>query len=145
MPQIEEDANRWIVTRNEKEGYEIKYPENINDIPSVTIAASDKNLSSQCHSFYDNDTAIATGIGEKITINNIAYCNYEFVTGIEGDVHRSIYTTIKNNKLYTIGFITNINICERYQSLAGQKDCEKSNNDRLNIASQILSTFKFIR
>lgn len=154
---IQDETANWKTYRNEKYGFEIKYPEKLNtefislyqkSVPPKIIVS--QNISQLvCEEFEGKSTAeFPTATQKKILIEEQTYCRFSGAEGTAGTTYVTYrYSTIKNEKQITLEFILLYPDCGNYYGVDNKMERCRREEDTFNpdiLAHQMLSTFKFL-
>ena len=153
---IKDETADWKTYRNEEYGYEFKYPEEIHTSyiyihqptwpPQITVKHIDPNFI--CEEFQDKKTSTGYGNQKEVKLNNSKYCVLTVCEGTAGSLYVTYkYTTNKNSKQLTLGFVLRFPNCEAYGVGNKMEECQKEQKDfePTVLIDKMLSTFKFIK
>ncbi len=146
----------WNTITNNQYGFSMKYPNGFFDAghePKVLVG--DCNYAvfpGSCPNVerITNQELNHLPAGEKVTINNAAYCRYQVQDAAAGHQYYSdYYATIKNQKCVVVALETSTTTCENYLPLqAGNAEqqtnynnCVAKRDNRVSILNQIVNTF----
>jgi len=139
------ETSNWTVNFNEKYGFEIKYPTNIQNEPKVLVSNIFQPIESvyNCFDFFkvkeileennliDPFLFFNDGTSQKLEINNRPFCLYN-ASNYEKNQSIYYYVTSRNQDSFII-IITKTNT-----------ECLEENKYQDVLAFKIIKTFKFI-
>ena len=150
----------WKTVRNDELGFEVRYPSNFFDAghePKIVIEDCDYQIFlDQCPSpdilFKEVAVANLYGSFSKLGINDIPYCMHQASDGATGQTYNYYYyTTVKNEKCFTIYFDTSSTNCSFYLPLErsnteqaeSYRSCVAASEQQPKILNKIINTFQF--
>lgn len=157
LEKIKDETVDWQTYKNEKYGFEFKYPEELDQIyikthpakwpPVIIVGSVDPDFI--CEEFKSQPGYGPPREQKEIIFNNSKYCLLTITESGMGSVYvYYTYITNRNNRQLTIEFILRFpSSCEvRYGIDNKMKECEIEQNtfDPNIIVDKILSTFRFL-
>lgn len=143
---IEKDANGWIIIRDEKEGYEFKYPSDFNFFKSPEVLISGIDPAGFSNKICRDEVTKDNIIIKKLVVGENIFCSYIVEDGAAGSAYTDYkYSIIKDDKDFTLHFSIKYTDCEIIDNNTDQKKCEDFNKKIApETINQILYTFKFL-